>query len=903
MGSVTINSPASGSKQRAGRSVGVSWSISGNVTITQMTFISNGNVNTFSLSASATSYTIGSSYINVGSGTANIMYLDKDVTPNAIRTVGVSFTIANPGPPRTPSLNAPQSGAQYYETESIGVSWTFVPDAEFGLSQSSYIVLSGSQILASGGSASSVTIPPGTLSPGTHSLRVAVYNEVGSNTTSTINFTILAGSPPPPTITTPAHNATTFPMAALEVSFIHPQEIKYARFQYRYLGETNWTTIDISSVTNIGGNSHTFTMPANRFTLGTIEFRLAVAGGSGNYTPYSAERTLHIVSSVPVTPTLVHPENGSTAYNHIPVNYQWKFNINVDLPQFRFRLQWRIQGETEWHTIEQVSANTTWIIDHGAMVAIIEWRVQTANQYAEWSPYSAIAAYYYKKPIPIVTPVAPTGGFVDPAIPQTFSWTYTSPVDLPARAAEFAMRLAGDEEWRIDALGPVTSLLIQYDELPIGDVEWRVRMQDADEQWSEWTGTLVIQTKDVVPEAPTPIEPIGVYIPVNSAIRFSWIHNSPIGTAQAAADIEYTIDGSEPQLIHIDSSAQSTTTQPFAITPGAVQWKVRTYNRDGLESPWSAINLFSVTGAAVNPTILSASANGARPTMEWVAAGQVIYQVELLDAVGNLLDMHEEAAQGDRSRYMAPMFVPDGTYTMRVRAKNGFNFWSDWVQTAVSVETPLRLGPLIGATPEGLMIRLDLDGIDWTAVDRVIIYRDGTAIINGQGNVFYDRTASGNEYHEYFARAIYGDNTFADGPTVRARITLISSVITPILSDGDGWEVRINRDSAPVITSTGSRESELIEVIGRKKPIAEYGEHIRVGRNIVMAELGIAETGTLTMAYEMDRPVLLRDINGGRAWCRIGSISRQGVRYGERSVQMLQVALDDVDYTEGVEID
>ena len=828
-----------------------------------------------------------------------------------------TFTVREAVIPNPPTITSPSNNAQFYSNALIPMQWTF--NAQSGASTqvgaeiayttgaSGYATIAAIDGNDTDYGLSAALLPLGGAKVVYFNLYMRVVSTDGlwSGWSAPVTVVVSTAEPEKPAPSAPANNATSYPLAQLLVTIpfaaIGGVAASSIDFQYRYDAGASWTNI---SQYVVSGSTLSMTIPANTFALGVVQWRARITDAQGITSEWSDIRTLHVVSSAPLVPTLTQPAAGSTQYNHQPVTYTWTYNTNVDLRQFAFRMQWRISGAGSWTTVEQVTQTTNHIIDHGATAATIEWRVQTSNEYNEWSAYSPISSYALAAPTPTAAVVAPTGGFIDPIRAQLFEWSYTSPISSPQVDAQMQYKLETDANWVNVPAGNAISVTIPAETLPLGRLLWRVRVQDSDDRWSLWSEETLVYTRDIPPGEPTPLTPIDVYIPVSNAIRFSWRHNSPIATPQGGADIEYSLDGSPAVLAHINGNVQNFDAMPFAIAPGTVAWRVRTYNTENEPGPWSIESMFSVTGAPVAPTILTSSANGSRPGMTWVAPGQIVYQVELRDGQGALLDRVELPSLDDQGAYMAPMHVPNDTYTMRVRAKNRYNFWSEWVQVSVTVNMPFRLGPDISATISGSAVRIDLNGIDWGASSLVLIYRDGVPVLRGRENFYLDFAAPTNVRLRYLARVVLNDGTYIDSDERLIVLTAAESLIASADDLSNAIPVLINLDGAPEISMAGTRESVLFPVAGRALPMVEYGEHVTQTFSLTFAVLGGVDREKMTGLFRQAKPVLLRELFGRRAWCRVASVSdRSALTRLHAKVRSVSMTLEQVDYNERVPID
>ena len=788
-----------------------------------------------------------------------------------------------PAAPDAPIITSPAPGATVYVNAPLNVSWQYSDRNDLEQAKR-YIILSpdgetGIMPVSGYSSAKSATVPPGTISlPAgvrrqNYQLTVGVSNAFNSAIvySDPVLIGFLATFPDKPVPTKPANNAISYPLGVLDVEFPYTAhggyDLHQVVFEYYKSGEAVWGQSLIFDT-----DEPKIQIPANTFTEGVWYWRIKAINAYGEASEYSDPRTLTIISSAPLTPVLTGPAAGETVYNHVPTAYEWTYINNAGVDQGAAELQYRIDGGS-WTTVSLTGDGRILYVDHDGAEGVISWRVRTQNELGEWSPWSSIASYTLVEPLPVANPAYPLTVYVDPDEDQEFSWTASSPISVAIVGYEIAWKAVSDDTWATATGGAATSHLVPAGTLPEGPMVWRVRVTDADGRVSEWSQETPFTTLDVAPLAPTPVAPVDVYISVSDALRFRWIHVSPLNTPQGGAEIEYRQGDGEWTELTVEGAAQSVTLPAFTLATGSYAWRVRTLNRDGVPGPWSIISYFSITGAAVTPVIHQAQANGARPSVSWSAEGQVVYEVQMLQN-GRVIDRYIAAAESDAGYYETRAFAAPGAVTIRVRNQNQFGFWSDWAQATVMALGPGGAAPVLSAAPtsDALAIRLAVTA-DPDA--DVILYRDGVPVASGVEQLYLDYGAAGGVTHVYMARAVFADGTYADSTVVTATLELAYATIAPAGALDQILGVRINMDSPPEYGRQVDTDAEQIVVEGRELPITQYGEH-RTAAYSVGAVLTREEVARL-MALKFARtPVLYRDPFGRRDYCRLASIVDYG---------------------------
>jgi hypothetical protein len=458
-------------------------------------------------------------------------------------------------------------------------------------------------------------------------------------------------------------------------------------------------------------------------------------------------------------------------------------------------------------------------------------------------------------------------------------------------------RLA-DGEWTTLSGSTATQQTVAAAGLPSGNVEWQVRVQDTASRWSEWSAVITLTTVESAPQSPTLLSPVDAYVPLSSQIVFAWRHNNAIGTPQGKADLQYKLGAGEYVDVSIADATASYTLTAFTLDPGTVTWRVRTYSRNDLAGPWSAEALFSITGAPVAPIITVVTARGGRPIVYWSSEGQIVYQLKILDAAGAIVYETEARAAGDTDSFTPAFFLPAGAYSIQIRAKNQYDYWSDWTTVAHTVSMTVRTAPEIIAASNAYAVRISVAGVSWSTIDRALLYRDGVPIAKLTENIYDDYAAPSSDA-AYFVRLVYAGEEYVDTAIVTAAarmpgtaIAQASALDTPIL-------VRVNLDGPPQISRQLQPESQQDQTIGRMLPVTTFGEHETRSYSIGF----IASLADLLRLRSLGRtPVLLRDTLGRRDFCRVAQLLENPVPYvaGKAAVSLV---LDATDYDENVGVE
>lgn len=223
-----------------------------------------------------------------------------------------------------------------------------------------------------------------------------------------------------------------------------------------------------------------------------------------------------------------------------------------------------------------------------------------------------------------------------------------------------------------------------------------------------FTGSMSgFEFSDALAHAPILYAPINSYLSLASEILFSWSHNIDSGTKQTQADLQYRVTGGEwTSLIVVTGEAQSVLIPANTFISGAIQWRARTYNDDGIPSDWADPVSFMAVGIPASPSILSVS-DVSRPTVTWSSWDQSGYQLQILKDGIVLCDSGETA--GVEKSLKVPIYLANDTYTARLRTINPSLFWSNWSEIDFSLDVEMPPAPEITVSliPNGVQVIID----------------------------------------------------------------------------------------------------------------------------------------------------------------------------------------------------
>jgi len=457
------------------------------------------------------------------------------------------------------------------------------------------------------------------------------------------------------------------------------------------------------------------------------------------------------------------------------------------------------------------------------------------------------------------------GAFVNRAQKNTFTWDAEDDTDLTQVCFAEVKQTAAVFEWRvknastsktISVSGSTTACTVPANTFPSGTLEWRVKVT-ANSGTTTTSAWQEITTTDVTPTA-KPVSPSGIVIDATIANRFSWKHIISTGTPQSKADLQWSADGTTWNTIAtVTGENQYYDVPANKFTSGTKYWRVRTYNTDGTPSEWSDKAEFIAINAPSAPSIVIQS-TGPRPRITWQTTEQEAYQLTLSNGYAS------GTVYGTEKAWRSPVYLADGSYTIRVRVQNKYGMWSEWSAAALPV-----------SHTEGEAITLSVDAaheaaLTWQTAgsyDFYLIERDGVAIARTTQKQYVDHTSIGGV--TYRVRGCYadGDNySVSNSDTVEV---LPETNMICDLETGVWLEMRLSETQLRTNRTSFSAGVSTVHLAGLAYPVEERSEQRDRALSVACAWPHAQRAAALALEALVGRLVCLKDRYGNMA---IGSL-------------------------------
>lgn len=458
-----------------------------------------------------------------------------------------------------------------------------------------------------------------------------------------------------------------------------------------------------------------------------------------------------------------------------------------------------------------------------------------------------------------------SGAFVNRKQKNTFTWACKDDTDLTQVCFAEIKQTSAVFEWRvknastlktINVSGATTACTVPANTFPSGTIEWRVKVT-ANSGTTTTSAWQEITTTDVTPSC-KPVSPSGIVIDATIVNRFSWQHIISTGTPQSKADLQWSADGTTwNTLATVTGENQYYDVPANTFTSGTKYWRVRTYNTDGTASAWSDKAEFIAINAPSAPSIVIQS-TGPRPRITWQTSEQEAYQLTLSSGYAS------GTVYGTEKAWRSPVYLADGSYTVRVRVQNKYGMWSEWSAAALPI-----------SHTEGEAINLTVTAgheaaLTWQTAgsyDFYLVERDGVAIARTVQKQYIDHTSIGSV--TYRVRGCYDESdNYGVSNSDTVEILPETNMICD-LETGVWLEMRLSETQLRTNRTSFSAGVSTVHLAGLAYPIEERSEQRDRALSVACAWPHAQRAAALALEALVGRLVCLKDRYGNMA---IGSL-------------------------------
>ncbi len=413
--------------------------------------------------------------------------------------------------------------------------------------------------------------------------------------------------------------------------------------------------------------------------------------------------------------------------------------------------------------------------------------------------------------------------------------------------------------------------------------------------------TLRVTYEDTIPEKPTALDPIGLYVQNSDIVQFKWQYNNSTGESQNKFDLKWSTNGTTWTTVTQTTGNNYYNMPANTLPTGNIYWKVITYNEYNEASPESDISVFYAVGAPGTPIITEiANTNTPKPTIIWISESQQVYQVQVLQDGDTIYDTGSVPGISSRE-HIVTAFLDDGTYTVKVRIKNEFDLFSSWASANFTISTSKPMKPPITLQncKHSINAISNLADNNYLLLFRKEVNSDSfRCIAKATTNIIEDCTIESNKQYQYFVRAVNGIGTYFDSDIKSVvSATFNMSVLSPVTELTNIFEVRHNLKERPVKTMNISTPNTSNYFSGRKYPVVEYSEHLGCAITLTFFINDVREYEKLLKIIYLKGIVLYRD-KRRKFYGNISSINTMDHSAG----YIVNLSINQTDYNEYLEV-
>ena len=456
--------------------------------------------------------------------------------------------------------------------------------------------------------------------------------------------------------------------------------------------------------------------------------------------------------------------------------------------------------------------------------------------------------------------MSPASGYIPKGSANVFSWALTRSgaclEEVKATSTIFRWRAGSSGTINTIACGTTQKVTVPAGTFTTNDIQWSVSvtLNTGETITSDW---IALSTAEAAPSA-KPTSPVGVVIDATIANRFSWQHIISTGTPQSKANLQWSADGTTwNTLATVTGENQYYDVPANTFTSGTKYWRVRTYNTDGTASAWSDKAEFIAINAPSAPSIVIQS-TGPRPRITWQTSEQEAYQLTLSSGYAS------GTVYGTEKAWRSPVYISDGSYTVRVRVQNKYGMWSEWSAAALPI-----------SHTEGEAITLTVTAgheaaLTWQTAgsyDFYLIDRDGVAIASTVQKQYIDHTSIGSV--TYRVRGCYDESdNYGVSNSDTVEILPETNMICD-LETGVWLEMRLSETQLRTNRTSFSSGVSTVHLAGLAYPIEERSEQRDRAMSVACAWPHAQRAAAIALEALVGRLVCLKDRYGNMV---IGSL-------------------------------
>lgn len=336
----------------------------------------------------------------------------------------------------------------------------------------------------------------------------------------------------------------------------------------------NW-----SSLGNVNGSGTTFTKSSAFFAPGTVYWRVRVRSTYSLYSEWSSTVSFTVRYSATSYVVPLNSPTGGNVNAAEPITFAGTLLAN-GVPYQPFTVTaatfyWRSREADPYTQVSMTpsGANASVTIPGGTFPSgTVYWYISATDNLSATTQTDVYTISTLASRID-ASPVAPVGVIEAENTPTTFTWRYATITGSEQKAAQLQYSTDGGDTWL--TLGSVTGTATSYtapaNALPSGTITWRVRAENAADEWGEWSD---------------PVSYVNFGAPdVTSVLTDGKPYATITWQVNTQSSYKLFVDGVQIGPYHGEDVRSYTLTQPLADGQHTVQVQVQNEY-----SQWSPIN-------------------------------------------------------------------------------------------------------------------------------------------------------------------------------------------------------------------------------------------------------------------------------------------------------------------------
>lgn len=412
----------------------------------------------------------------------------------------------------------------------------------------------------------------------------------------------------------------------------------------------------------------------------------------------------------------------------------------------------------------------------------------------------------------------PSGGsYSDPTEATRFAWGLKSTIvstmvydaEFAQASAVFKWKAAGGSYTSVNISGSATEVTIAANTFPAATtITWYVQATDEDGTTTQ-TEEFTFSTADGEIYA-VPVKPDSTTEAGDKSISFTWSISSDTGSEATRTELQWDDNGTWTTLLDVNEERRAFVAPADTFPGGAISWRVRAYNRDGVAGDWGTAS-FVVVGAPGAPENLIADGVPFL-TLTWQSVGQQAFEV-FVDGVS------QGAKFGTGKSWTSDEPLTDGEHVIAVSVQGSYGMWSALGEIQVTIENePGDAVELLGSFDIDAMLEWVTDS---TAED-FLVYRDGVRIGHTAQAFFQDCRCLGTHSWEIINRLPDGNYTRSNSLT--GTLKTESTVIAPF-GTGDWIELKLTEQRNTAQRYEYTKAHSMRHIRGAAYPVLELSPY------------------------------------------------------------------------------